>query len=80
MIFKEIPQTWLIALLLVCLVAMRFYGIDSFTTAGISLLIGYITGKHIESVRTVTSTEQIGNTQLQSLEQSTESSGIIKFD
>jgi len=27
---------------------MRAFGIDSFTTAGISALIGYITGKHVE--------------------------------
>jgi hypothetical protein len=79
MIFKEIPQTWLIALLLICLVAMRFYGIDSFTTAGISLLIGYITGKHIEGLRT-SNTEQTTNKQLQTPEQSTTSSEIIKFD
>ena len=44
----EIPNTWLIALLFAALVMLRIYGIDSFTTAGISLLIGYVTGKHIE--------------------------------
>ena len=44
----EIPQSWLIAFLLTGLVVMRTFGIDSFTTAGISLVIGYITGKHIE--------------------------------
>ena len=48
---KEIPNTYLIALLVISLVVMRCFGIDSFTTAGISTLIGYITGKHIEQSR-----------------------------
>jgi hypothetical protein len=52
-VFQEIPQTWLVAALLIALVVMRMFGIDSFTTAGISLLIGYITGKHIEQTRAV---------------------------
>lgn len=45
---QEIPQTWLVALLFFGLVIMRMFGIDSFTTAGLSLVIGYITGKHIQ--------------------------------
>ena len=44
----EIPNSWLITVLLIGLVIMRCFGVDSFTTAGISLLIGYITGKHVE--------------------------------
>jgi hypothetical protein len=48
---QEIPQTWLIAILFLGLVFMRMFGIDSFTTAGISLIIGYVTGKHIEQIR-----------------------------
>jgi len=47
----EIPNTWLVAGLLVSLVLLRAFGIDSFTTAGISLVIGYITGKHVEQSR-----------------------------
>lgn len=49
--FKEIPQTWLIAGLGVGLVVMRCFGIDSWTTAALSVVIGYLTGKHIEQVK-----------------------------
>jgi hypothetical protein len=45
---KEIPQTWLILFVLVGLVIMRILGVDSWTTASLSLIIGYMTGKHIE--------------------------------
>ena len=48
----EIPQTWLIAGLLMGMIIMRCFGIDTWTTAAISTLIGYITGKHIEQSRT----------------------------
>jgi hypothetical protein len=47
----EIPNSYLIAVLLVGMVIMRAYGIDSWTTAAISLLMGYITGKHVEQSR-----------------------------
>ena len=50
----EIPNTYLVALLLIALVILRMWGIDSFTTAGISLIIGYITGKHVEQAREAT--------------------------
>jgi hypothetical protein len=49
----EIPQTWLIGLLLITAVIMRCFGIDSWTTATLGLISGYLVGKHIESVRTV---------------------------
>lgn len=49
----EIPNTWLVALLILALVGMRAFGIDSFTTAGLSALIGFVTGKHIEQSRIV---------------------------
>jgi hypothetical protein len=49
--FQEIPKTWLIAGLIVSLTIMRAFGIDSFTTAGIGIIIGYLTGKHIEQAR-----------------------------
>lgn len=48
MSLPEIPNSWIIAILLFGLVILRAFGIDSFTTAGISLIIGYITGKHVE--------------------------------
>jgi hypothetical protein len=44
----DIPQSWLILILLFSLVIMRCFGIDTFATAGISAIIGYVTGKHIE--------------------------------
>ena len=54
MTLPEIPKTWLIAFLLVGLVLMRCFGIDTWTTAAISTLIGYITGKHMEQTKTST--------------------------
>lgn len=48
---QEIPQTWLIAGLMIGLVTLRCFGIDSWTTAALSTVIGYMTGKHIESER-----------------------------
>jgi len=47
----EIPKTWLIVIVAVTLVVMRGYGIDSWTTAGLSTIIGYVTGKHIEQTK-----------------------------
>lgn len=47
----DIPQTWLIGMIMIMLVIMRVFGIDSFTTAALASLIGYITGKHIEQSR-----------------------------
>lgn len=44
----EIPQSWLIGAIMVGLVTLRAFGIDSWTTAALSLVIGYLTGKHIE--------------------------------
>ena len=47
----EIPTTWLIALLLVGLVSLRAFGIDTWTTAALSTLIGYLTGVKLEQTR-----------------------------
>jgi len=47
----EIPQTWLIGGLMICLIGLRCLGIDSWTTASLSLIIGYMTGKHIEQTK-----------------------------
>jgi hypothetical protein len=46
--FQEIPHTWLIAGLGISLVLLRFMSIDSWTTAALSSLMGYLLGKHIE--------------------------------
>jgi len=51
--FKEIPNSWLVSILLIGLIIMRFFGIDSFTTAALSLLIGYLTGVKLEQTRKV---------------------------
>ena len=45
----EIPRSWIIFFLLIGIVMLRCFGIDSWTTAALSLLIGYITGQHIEA-------------------------------
>ena len=50
-VLPDIPNSWLIGGLLIGLVVMRSFGIDSFTTAGISLILGYVTGKNIESMK-----------------------------
>lgn len=47
----EIPQSYLIALLMVAMVAMRYYGIDSWTTAGMGIISGWMMGKHVEQTR-----------------------------
>jgi len=50
--FPEIPITYIVALLVIGLVILRAFGIDTFTTAGLSMIIGYITGKHVEQAKT----------------------------
>ena len=45
--WKEIPNSWLIAGLIIGMIVMRVFSIDSFTTAGLGMLIGYVTGKHV---------------------------------
>lgn len=49
--FPEIPQSWLIGALMLGLVTMRCFGIDSFTTAALSIVIGYLTGVKMEQQR-----------------------------
>ena len=44
----EIPKTWLILFLFMGLVILRIFGIDTWTTAALSLVVGYMTGKHAE--------------------------------
>ena len=48
MFFPEIPKSYLVALLLVGLVVLRLFGIDTYVTALLSAIGGYILGKHIE--------------------------------
>ena len=49
--YKEIPMSWIIALFVVGMVVMRCFGIDSWVTATMGSILGYIMGKHIESTR-----------------------------
>ena len=48
----EIPREWSIFIVCLTLVVLRAFGIDTWTTAAISVLIGYMTGKHIEQTKT----------------------------
>jgi hypothetical protein len=45
----DIPQTWIILSLLIALVIMRYFGIDSWTTASLGILVGYLTGKDAQN-------------------------------
>lgn len=47
----DIPKSWLIGVLLVGLVILRALDIDSFTTAGLSIIIGWLTGVKMEQSR-----------------------------
>jgi uncharacterized protein YcgI (DUF1989 family) len=45
----EIPKTWLVGLLMVCMVVLRALNYDTFVTACLSGIAFYILGQHIES-------------------------------
>lgn len=47
----EIPKTWLIGLLMVGLVIIRSFGIDTWTTSAISIIIGWLVGVKMEQGR-----------------------------
>jgi hypothetical protein len=47
----EIPHSYLVAGLIIMLTLMRCFGVDSFVTAGLGSLIGYVLGKHIEQAK-----------------------------
>lgn len=51
MTYKEIPNTWLVLTMFAGMVVLRTFGIDTYVTAGISVLIGWVAGKHIEQAR-----------------------------
>lgn len=52
---KEIPLTWLVAFIFSGLVILRAFGIDSYTTAALGLIVGWLTGKHVESAKILNS-------------------------
>ena len=47
----KIPNEYIVLVLVIGLIVLRGFGIDSWTTAAISTIIGYITGKHLEQTR-----------------------------
>jgi uncharacterized membrane protein AbrB (regulator of aidB expression) len=47
----DIPKTWIIAFLLIGLIVLRAFDIDSWTTASISTIIGWLTGVKMEQSR-----------------------------
>lgn len=47
----EIPMSWIIVILLVGLIVLRAINIDSWTTAAISTIIGWLTGVKMEQIR-----------------------------
>lgn len=46
---QEIPRTWIITIFMVAMVIMRFFSIDSWTTAMLSAIAAYLLGQHIEA-------------------------------
>ena len=47
----EIPNSWIIFIVCVALVIVRCFGIDSWVTATLSTIIGYLTGVKLEQTR-----------------------------
>jgi hypothetical protein len=47
----EIPNSWLIATLLVSMVALRAFGIDSMVTGTLGAISGYLLGVKLEQTR-----------------------------
>ena len=49
--WPELPNSWIVLTLAVTLIFLRWQGVDSWTTAALSMLIGWVTGKHIEQAK-----------------------------
>ena len=49
--YKDIPTSWLVALFIVGMIVMRCFGIDTWVTATLGSLVGYVLGKHIEQTK-----------------------------
>lgn len=47
----DIPKTWLVAMMLIGMIVLRAFGIDSWTTAAISSVMGYLFGVKSEQWR-----------------------------
>lgn len=49
--FPEIPTSWIVVVLLLGLIILRAFDIDSWTTASISTIIGWLVGVKMEQSR-----------------------------
>ena len=47
----EIPQSWMIFALMIALVILRAFSIDTFVTAALSSIIAYLLGVKHEQIR-----------------------------
>jgi hypothetical protein len=47
----DIPITWIVLLLIIGLIILRAMNIDSWTTAAISTIIGWLTGTKMEQIK-----------------------------
>jgi uncharacterized membrane protein AbrB (regulator of aidB expression) len=47
----DIPKTWIVIILLIGMVVMRCFGIDSWTTSALSIIIGWLVGVKMEQSR-----------------------------
>ena len=47
----DVPRSWIIALLAILLIALRFFGIDTFVTAGLSAIITWLVAIKFEQTR-----------------------------
>ncbi len=45
----DIPKSYLIALCFLSLIILRAFNIDSYITASIGLVVGYLVGKHYDT-------------------------------
>ena len=47
----QIPNSWIIVIVCLSLVVLRAINIDTYVTAGIATIIGYLTGVKLEQTR-----------------------------
>lgn len=48
---QEIPKSYIIVIIFIGLIILRAMNMDSWVTAALSLIVGYMTGKHIEQIK-----------------------------
>lgn len=49
----EIPRSWLVAGVMIMLVALRAIGIDTYITAALSSIVGYVIGRDSGKIQTL---------------------------